>query len=842
MRRLLHVLLPAVLATAGTLAFASEPLEQAVADIERLSVEAHWRDAQDAIDALAPRLDELDAAQRGRVEYVRLRNLGIAGQEREALRGFARLLREDLPAALRVRIYTTAISIAANIEDWPLAFNWLSEGLAAVQEAPEAAPALLGVASYLHNLVGEVDKARELALRGLSQVESGDDARALCLALGDIAMAEDHAGNHVESERWRRRQITACEAARDRVFIANGKYGVGRMVGAQGRHAEALEWSQQALAEFEAAGFVAGAWSAKLGVAAALVALNRDLDRAEALLDGALTYYRAQGSELAVAEASRLSARLAERRGDMAGALAHLQEAMEAQEIVERDARERRLAFLQVQFDTRLKEQQIALLEAEKELAALQVTATQRRQWLLGLGIMGLLVTAVLLAGLLRRSFRERRLYRWQSERDGLTGLYNYQQIRRLGEEAFARARARRRPFTVVVADVDLFKQVNDRYGHAAGDEALRSLGGWIGEAVGSHGVAGRSGGDEFTILLDGDAEAAEQLLRRLRKKLRPITVFEQTFSFRLSAGLCQDDRSIESLEQLVHKADQALYRAKHGGRDRVVCAAGALAGEGAAGGSLVVVGSGIQFGRHVSERALSEIREADAVFCLVDPFALGMIHAFRPDAVNLGGHYAPGKDRRETYREIADAIMAAVEAGQRVCAVFYGHPGVFADVPHEVVRRTRALDLPARMEPGISAEACLYADLGMDPGQRGVQSLEATHFLIHDRVLDTSGLLLLWQVTLAGDLTCTRLQADPHGLQALVDKLLRWYPAGHEVILYEAAQLPIGAPRIERLRLGDLPRARYEEYTTLVIPPLDRPRPEPGARERLARSGDATA
>src|SRR5690606_8840131 len=216
----------------------------------------------------------------------------------------------------------------------------------------------------------------------------------------------------------------------------------------------------------------------------------------------------------------------------------------------------------------------------------------------------------------------------------------------------------------------------------------------------------------------------AEALVQRLRKRIEPITVFGQTFSFNLSAGICQHDDDTSSLEQLIHKADQALYRAKHGGRDRVVCAgADADAGTGGAGqgaqGSLVVVGSGIQFGRHVSERALSEIREAEAVFCLVDPFALGMIHAFRPDAVNLGGHYAPGKDRRETYREIADAIMAAVEAGQRVCAVFYGHPGVFADVPHEVVRRTRALDLPARMEPGISAEACLYADLGMDPGQR---------------------------------------------------------------------------------------------------------------------------
>ena len=160
--------------------------------------------------------------------------------------------------------------------------------------------------------------------------------------------------------------------------------------------------------------------------------------------------------------------------------------------------------------------------------------------------------------------------------------------------------------------------------------------------------------------------------------------------------------------------------------------------------------------------------------------------------------HYAPG-GIAATYREIDAAIMAEVRAGKHVCAVFYGHPGVFADVPHAVVRKARGEGIPARMEPGISAEACLYADLGLDPGRRGVQSIEATHFLVNDRRPDVCGLLLLWQVALSGDLSCSRFHAEREGLQALVDKLLRWYPPEHEVILYEAARLPIEAFRAER-------------------------------------------
>ncbi len=118
---------------------------------------------------------------------------------------------------------------------------------------------------------------------------------------------------------------------------------------------------------------------------------------------------------------------------------------------------------------------------------------------------------------------------------------------------------------------------------------------------------------------------------------------------------------------------------------------------------------------------------------------------------------------------------------------------------------------------------------------------MEATHFLVHDRTPDTAALVLLWQVALSGDLSCTRLHAEREGLQALVDKLLRWYPPDHEVILYEAARLPIESPRIDRVLLRDLPAAHYEEYTTLVIPPLDKPRRDPAHDPHATESPAAT-
>src|SRR5690606_6441133 len=141
-------------------------------------------------------------------------------------------------------------------------------------------------------------------------------------------LAEDHADHFREAEHWRHRQIDACTRAHDPIFIANGKYGVGKMAAAQGRHDEALKWGREAFPEFEAVGYAAGTNSSRLVIAEGLIASNRKLDEAQAMLLEAVRYYRGQKSDLAIAETERLLARLAEQRGDTAAALEYTKQAM----------------------------------------------------------------------------------------------------------------------------------------------------------------------------------------------------------------------------------------------------------------------------------------------------------------------------------------------------------------------------------------------------------------------------------------------------------------------------------------------------------------------------------
>lgn len=255
------------------------------------------------------------------------------------------------------------------------------------------------------------------------------------------------------------------------------------------------------------------------------------------------------------------------------------------------------------------------------------------------------------------------------------------------------------------------------------------------------------------------------------------------------------------------------------------------------AAGRLIVVGSGLQPAGHAGVRTVAEIRRADVVFSLVDALALDWLSGLNPDCRDLSVLYDGNRDRRESYAEMQHLILEQVRAGRGVCVVLYGHPGVFAQVGRKAMAQARAEGYETRMEPGISAEACLYADLDFDPGEHGVQSFEATQFLIQQRQIDPASLLLLWQVSQAGNIECTGFDVRTGGIRVLVDKLLRWYPETTETILYEAATLPIQDCRDERVALCSLPEAVLNPATTLVIPPAVAADPDQAALRRLAEA-----
>ncbi|WP_426690434.1 SAM-dependent methyltransferase [Rhodanobacter ginsengiterrae] len=255
------------------------------------------------------------------------------------------------------------------------------------------------------------------------------------------------------------------------------------------------------------------------------------------------------------------------------------------------------------------------------------------------------------------------------------------------------------------------------------------------------------------------------------------------------------------------------------------------------AGGSIVCVGLGMTLGSHLSPLARSHIEQSEVVFAaLSDAIVELWLEQMHPDVRSLQPYYGKGdKSRAVTYREWVEVMMIEVRAGKKVCAVFYGHPGIFAWSPHEVIKLAREEGFRAHMEPGISAEDCLYADLGIDPGRRGCQHYEASQLLFCQTRINPCAYLVLWQVGLVGDRSMKRFSTGPEYRQVLVDVLTGDYPPDHELIIYRAATLPIEQPRIRHVLLRDLPAIDVSAEETVVLPPASPLRPNREIRERLA-------
>jgi precorrin-6B methylase 1 len=260
----------------------------------------------------------------------------------------------------------------------------------------------------------------------------------------------------------------------------------------------------------------------------------------------------------------------------------------------------------------------------------------------------------------------------------------------------------------------------------------------------------------------------------------------------------------------------------------------------------LVCVGTGMTLGSHLTPLARDHIQNADVVFTgLSDGIIELWIAGMNKDVRSLQPLYREGKSRMETYGEMVGTLLAEVRAGKRVCAAFYGHPGVFAWPTHKAIEIARREGYSAHMEPGVSAADCMYADLGFDPGKYGCQHYEASQFMFNRRRLDTGAYLILWQVGLSGDQSLARFSTGAAYRQVLVDVLSRDYPLDHAAILYQAATLPTFRPKIVRVRLADLPAAEADMYFTLVIPPARPLEPDHQVRQRLSaldRELDLTA
>lgn len=522
------------------------------------------------LERLDSRAGSATPSQRIRLRLLHAHRLAISGDAPGGVAILKPIVDGDADAALRFEAGGLLANIYAVTRRFEDSLQTLGEILPLQREAAskDVVHRVLLNAGIVYNQVGEYG----LGMRYATEVAGdGPDGRSRCIAGNLILESRLGLGQDID-DGAARRAIDACEAQNEPILAGFSRTYYARWLHRQGRTREAVRLLLGALRTVERAGYplLVGSYHAllaeyrmALGDTAAAeahagkaVAQTRDVTGAESLVIGYRTLYE-----------------IAERRGDPVAALAAHRAFAEADRAHFNDVKSRQMAYQIVRHQSEQQAQQIELLNQKNALLQLEqrVIAQRARAWL-ALAVLLVFLLATTGYWALKTKRLQLRLKR-MAELDELTGIANRHHFAQRAERAIAQCDRERRPLALLTFDLDRFKQINDRYGHPAGDWALRQVADACAGLCGPADAFGRLGGEEFAIVLPGrDAAAARRVAEDALARMSAIDTALHGYGFRLAASFGITDAGLSGydLTRMLSHADRAMYAAKRGGRNRV--------------------------------------------------------------------------------------------------------------------------------------------------------------------------------------------------------------------------------------------------------------------------------
>ncbi|MEN3156941.1 GGDEF domain-containing protein [Alkalimonas sp. NCh-2] len=406
------------------------------------------------------------------------------------------------------------------------------------------------------------DYARTLSEEALSYFESQamHDMAANELFMDAMSWSkEQDTDSLLNAEQQFRRSAAAARLANNSFGIVYAEAGLCDVLGRLGRVQEALQYCSVSVEQLKGVNHVTY-FDTIINYAAVLLADNRPSDAME-LLASLSTDWPGWATGFYGYRFYSVRGHVHAALGNAEEAIADLKSALHELRGYESSTRARNNRLFQSRF-------RVEQLEQHLELKARETREKNQRNRILlitGLVVLALLSVIVIIL------IRYQRLYRQMAFMDLLTGVPNRRYTEARAQEVLEQARARRQPLHIVLLDLDHFKTCNDRYGHDAGDEALRRFAYVAKNVIRPGDLFGRWGGEEFLLVLLGtDRNAATAVLDRLRSaaaaerlKLAP------DYLLQFSAGAVEFGHGTEQFNELLTMADQALYRAKSEGRNR---------------------------------------------------------------------------------------------------------------------------------------------------------------------------------------------------------------------------------------------------------------------------------
>jgi diguanylate cyclase (GGDEF)-like protein len=518
------------------------------------------------------RLRRLPEDQRQYFFFLQGWNSAYDGKDASAIAQLTRLATVSASAVIRFRAYATLSALFTTERRYHTAFEDLSQAQSLLPQIADGRARAEGLldAAELYGRVGQYDLALNAAQAVVEQNWAGEGA---CTGGEEKLEALFNAGRFAGFDAQAMPTIDAClkggqpaYANEIRVELAERDIAAGRLDEARGLlekyfpQATAIGYFPQ-IASFDAllarVNEEQGDIAAARRFAAEAVRLSIQGQFPESLITAYGVLYRC-----------------AERRGEYASALGFYRKYAAAKMGYLSDISVRELAYQQVQQENLARKLQVQtlsrenrMLELKHELAAKEVQATR----LYGVILTLILVFIGLWAVWTKRSQLH---FKSLSRVDGLTGISNRPHFIERSEGALAYARRSGQDVCVVLFDLDHFKSINDRFGHATGDFVLKRTAALCHEYLRRSDMFGRFGGEEFSALLPGcTLDEARNQAEQLRRTINGIRAEHQGATVTVSAsfGIACSAVSGYELARLLAHADSALYRAKRAGRDRVM-------------------------------------------------------------------------------------------------------------------------------------------------------------------------------------------------------------------------------------------------------------------------------
>lgn len=514
--------------------------------------------------------EELSSKQKAYYLYLKGYQAGFVGDFNKAIEQYNAVFQHTADPILQYRTNISLANVYAIKRNVNKALEYLVPALEQSEQIPEVEHRHAGllVASIVYAQLGLYPEALEVVDNLLKDTPA---IRTKCFALSvwheakfylEVAVTENRLEDDAAECRANKETLPAAVMSRFAIYRAL----------AQQNYQKASSLTDTLLPEIKATKYTRYISEFVFLQAAALHGLG-DHKNAERQLLKSLEMNNSLGNTKPVIESFLLLSKMKEQSGDLAMALEYYKKYAAAERDYIEDMSSQKLAYNLAKGQLFSKNQQIALLEKNNTLLELEQSLHSTEQSNARLLIALMVLTLIAVGYFAVKTLRSKTKYRILAENDNLTGISNRYHFTDKVRTTLEQSSKTAQIDSFIIFDLDLFKQINDLYGHLTGDWVLQAVVEQSRQFVRNLDVFGRIGGEEFAIYLPAcTAEKAALLAEILRDAISQIDCSGSGHPIRITAsfGVTSTDRTGYQLKHLFRDADQALYYSKEHGRNQV--------------------------------------------------------------------------------------------------------------------------------------------------------------------------------------------------------------------------------------------------------------------------------